>query len=48
MNTLGLFAGRGDVVLAMGLACLVGVYIGYKLHGWKVRLSNFKRKGNKE
>ena len=27
---MGLFAGRGDVVLAMGLALLVGVWIGWQ------------------
>jgi hypothetical protein len=37
MNTVGLFAGRGDVVLAMVLALVVGVYLGYQLRrliGW--------------
>lgn len=33
MNAIGLFAGRGDVVLAMGLALLVGAWIGWKLRG---------------
>ena len=35
MNAVGLFAGRGDVVLAMGFAVLVGIWIGWYLHkGW--------------
>lgn len=29
---VGLFAGRGDTILAMGLALVVGVWI-----GWQVR-----------
>jgi hypothetical protein len=33
MNTVGLFAGRGDVILAMGLALLVGGFLGWKLRG---------------
>ena len=31
MNTIGLFAGRGDVILAMGLALLVGAWVGWQL-----------------
>ncbi len=37
MNTIGIFAGRGDVILAMGLSLLVGVWIGWqmkRLHHW--------------
>lgn len=37
MTTVGIFAGRGDVVLAMGLAMLVGIYLGYQIRrfvGW--------------
>lgn len=30
MMVMGLFAGRGDVVLAMGLALLVGIWIGWQ------------------
>ncbi len=33
MTAVGLFAGRGDVVLAMGLAVLVGCWIGWHLRG---------------
>ena len=34
MNTIGIFAGRGDTILAMGLALLLGIYLGYKLRSW--------------
>lgn len=35
MTAVGLFAGRGDVILAMGLALLVGVWAGWTLcRGW--------------
>ena len=35
MNTVGLFAGRGDVVLAMAVCLLLGVIAGWYLHrGW--------------
>lgn len=30
MTAVGLFAGRGDVVLAMGLALLVGCWVGWQ------------------
>jgi len=30
---VGIFAGRGDVVLAMGLALLVGGWFGWALRG---------------
>lgn len=28
---LGVFAGRGDVIVALGLAFIVGMWAGYKL-----------------
>lgn len=38
---MGLFAGRGDVILAMGLALLIGVWIGWQarrvLAWWEMR-----------
>jgi len=40
MTAVGLFAGRGDVVLAMGLALLVGVWIGWKLRGLVIKVTN--------
>jgi hypothetical protein len=35
MNAVGIFAGRGDVVLAMGLALLIGMWVGWQLHRFK-------------
>jgi hypothetical protein len=32
MNTVGIFAGRGDVLVAMGLALVIGVWVGWKLN----------------
>jgi hypothetical protein len=32
MSTVGIFAGRGDVLVAMGLALVIGVWVGWKLH----------------
>lgn len=32
MSTVGIFAGRGDVILAMALALVVGVWLGWQLH----------------
>lgn len=29
MNAVGIFAGRGDVILAMGLALIVGMWLGW-------------------
>ncbi len=39
MTAVGLFAGRGDVVLAMGLALLVGIWIGWQLKKLAVKIS---------
>lgn len=30
MSAVGIFAGRGDVILAMGLSVLVGIWIGWQ------------------
>jgi hypothetical protein len=30
MNTVGVFAGRGDVILAMGFAVLIGAWVGWQ------------------
>lgn len=35
MTAVGLFAGRGDIVLALGLALLVGVLAGWWMRGIK-------------
>lgn len=32
MSTVGIFAGRGDVLVAMGLALVIGVWVGWKVH----------------
>jgi hypothetical protein len=37
--TMGIFAGRGDVVLAMGLALIVGMWLGWYLKAKQVQLS---------
>lgn len=37
MNTVGVFAGRGDVIVALGLALIIGIWIGWqarKLKTW--------------
>jgi len=33
MNTVGIFAGRGDVILSMMMALTFGVFIGYTARG---------------
>ena len=33
MSTVGIFAGRGDVLVAMALAGLIGIYAGWLLRG---------------
>ena len=38
MTAVGMFAGRGDVVLAMGLALMFGLWAGWQLRGLWVRL----------
>jgi hypothetical protein len=42
MTAVGLFAGRGDVILAMGLAILVGVWVGWQVRGVCHRLGLIK------
>ena len=44
MNTVGIFAGRGDVVLAMGAALILGVWAGYHLRGWIERFKAWRNK----
>ena len=37
MSTVGIFAGRGDVLVAMALALIIGIWIGWQLRktiGW--------------
>jgi hypothetical protein len=43
MNAVGIFAGRGDVIVALGLALIVGVWVGWKIHQL-VNWINSKRK----
>ncbi len=31
MTSVGIFAGRGDVIVAIGLALIVGIWIGWQL-----------------
>lgn len=31
MNAVGIFAGRGDVIVAMALALLIGVWAGWQI-----------------
>ena len=38
MNTVGVFAGRGDVIIAIFLALLVGSWLGYKLKSLVLKL----------
>lgn len=40
MNTVGIFAGRGDVILAMGMSLLLGIYIGYQLCRFKTYIKS--------
>jgi hypothetical protein len=32
MSAVGIFAGRGDVIVALGLALIVGFWVGWKAH----------------
>lgn len=41
MNAVGIFAGRGDVIVALGLAILVGAWVGWNAHRL---VQYFKRK----
>jgi hypothetical protein len=40
MSAVGVFAGRGDVILGMGLALLVGFWAGWQIKGLMVWLKN--------
>lgn len=45
MNAVGIFAGRGDVILGYVAALVLGVIIGWVLHRWKIAAFNkLKRK----
>lgn len=45
MSTVGIFAGRGDVILAMGLALILGLWVGWHLRGLWVRVTGRVTKG---
>lgn len=45
MSTVGFFAGRGDVIVAMGLALLIGVWAGWQLHRLTQWLKRRKENG---
>jgi len=45
MSTVGIFAGRGDVLVAMGLALVIGVWIGWKLNDIRDWVVTKLRKG---
>lgn len=34
MNTVGIFAGRGDVLVAMALAFILGFILAWKIRSW--------------
>jgi hypothetical protein len=44
MSTVGIFAGRGDVLVAMAFAILIGFYLGYKWRGLVNWFANRKLK----
>lgn len=46
MSTVGIFAGRGDVILAMGLALIVGLWVGWQLRGLWVGVTVRVTKGH--
>lgn len=43
-DTVGIFAGRGDVILAMGMALILGVRIGWKLRAGMYGISQWRSK----
>jgi hypothetical protein len=45
MSTVGIFAGRGDVILSMGLALIFGVWVGWQARGLWDRLKGRRANG---
>ncbi len=48
MNAVGIFAGRGDVLVAMALALIIGIWIGWQLRraiAWLESKRNKKESG---
>jgi hypothetical protein len=43
MTAVGIFAGRGDVILALGLALIVGIWMGWQLRRFSIWVAS-KRK----
>lgn len=44
MNTVGIFAGRGDVILSMMMALSFGVFIGWFARGLANRIKQWRNK----
>ena len=44
MNTVGIFAGRGDVVLSMMMALTFGVFIGWHARGLITKFKAWRNK----
>jgi hypothetical protein len=44
MNTVGIFAGRGDVILSMGIAFAFGIGLGWYARGIKERIAAWRNK----
>jgi hypothetical protein len=42
MTAVGIFAGRGDVILAMGLALIVGIWVGWQLKAMQAKLQKWR------
>ena len=42
VTAVGVFAGRGDVILAMGLALLVGIWVGWQVHKMWVNYTRWR------
>ncbi len=45
MSTVGIFAGRGDVILTTGLALIAGLWVGWQSRGLWVRVTGRVTKG---
>jgi hypothetical protein len=44
MNTIGVFSGRGDVILAMAMALVLGIFIGWKAKQFYIWINTKFRK----
>ena len=42
MSAVGIFAGRGDVVLAMGMAVVLGIAAGYQIRRFVEFVKRFR------